>query len=488
MRLGTIELDSKTAGLAPMAGVADMAFRELCVAYGATYVVSEMVSSKGLTMHDRKSKELLVLSDKERPAAAQLFGCDPETMAESARRAMAFSPDVIDINMGCPAPKIAGNGGGSALLKDPPLAEAIIRAVVQAVEIPVTVKIRVGWDDETVNAVEMAQRAENAGAAAIAVHGRTRQQMYAPPVHTELIAAVKRSVSIPVMANGDIVDGPSAAKMLEETNADYLLVGRGALGRPWIFAEVKAALSGTPYTAPDVSERLMTALRHEHRSYAGEGYSERVDFIGDLDKMLFPSAPTPEAEAYYDDAPAFAYVTEGVESNFDPRIETASARAGATGSLVMYRDSFCNSLLPFMAEGYASAYFSRGVPYQLAIDLDAHGADALVIERAQRFMADMAASPPVMAAPLLLEGTAPTGPFAAIADVDESVLGDYLLVTGPVSADVGAGDRIAVRVNGSLVYEAFGLTDAETGAEWFQLLVPRTIAGDGGNVYELQIW
>ena len=237
-----------------------------------------------------------------------------------------------------------------------------------------------------------------------------------------------------------------------------------------------------------VSDALMTALRHEHRSYAGEGYSERVDFIGDLDKMLFPSAPTPEAEAYYDDAPAFAYVTEGVESNFDPRIETASARAGATGSLVMYRDSFCNSLLPFMAEGYASAYFSRGVPYQLAIDLDAHGADALVIERAQRFMADMAASPPVMAAPLLLEGTAPTGPFAAIADVDESVLGDYLLVTGPVSADVGAGDRIAVRVNGSLVYEAFGLTDAETGEERFQLLIPRAIAGDGGNVYELQIW
>ncbi|MBR6315367.1 MAG: tRNA dihydrouridine synthase DusB [Clostridia bacterium] len=273
MRLGTIELDGKTAGLAPMAGVADMAFRELCVTYGATYVVSEMVSSKGLTMHDRKSKELLVLSDKERPAAAQLFGCDPQTMAESARRAMAFAPDVIDINMGCPAPKIAGNGGGSALLKDPPLAEAIIRAVVQAVKIPVTVKIRVGWDDETINAVEMAQRAENAGAAAVAVHGRTRMQMYAPPVHTELIAQVKRSVSIPVMANGDIVDGPSAAKMLEETNADYLLVGRGALGRPWVFQQIEAYLRhGTLLPEPPVSERMRVMVQHIKQicDYKGE--------------------------------------------------------------------------------------------------------------------------------------------------------------------------------------------------------------------------
>ena len=273
MQLGALTLDGKTAGLAPMAGVADMAFRELCVAFGATYVVSEMVSSKGLTMHDRKSRQLLILSEKERPAAAQLFGCDPETMAESARRAMAFAPDVIDINMGCPAPKIAGNGGGSALLKDPPLAEAIIRAVSEAVDVPVTVKIRVGWDDETINAVEMAQRAERAGAAAIAVHGRTRMQMYAPPVHTELIAEVKRSVSIPVMANGDIVDGPSAAKMLEETNADYLLVGRGALGRPWVFQQIEAYLKhGVLLPEPPISERMRVMVQHIKQicDYKGE--------------------------------------------------------------------------------------------------------------------------------------------------------------------------------------------------------------------------
>ena len=263
MKLGKLELDGRTAGLAPMAGVADMAFRELCRSYGASYVVSEMVSSKGLTMHDRKSQKLLLLSDKERPAAAQLFGSDPQIMAESARKALSFAPDVIDINMGCPAPKIAGNGGGSALLKDPVLAEQIIRAVVQAVDLPVTVKIRVGWDDDSINAVEMAKRAEDAGAAAIAVHGRTRQQMYAQPVRTGLIAEVKRSVSIPVMANGDIIDGPSAAKMLEETNADYLLVGRGALGRPWVFQQIEAYLKHEVLLPePPVAERMRVMVQH----------------------------------------------------------------------------------------------------------------------------------------------------------------------------------------------------------------------------------
>lgn len=263
MKIGNIEIDSRSAGLAPMAGVADMAFRELCVSYGATYVVSEMVSSKGLTMCDRKSKKLLVLSDKERPAAAQLFGCDPQIMAQSAKAAMEFSPDIIDINMGCPAPKIAGNGGGSALLKNPKLAQEIIKAVVDAVDIPVTVKIRIGWDSENINAVEMAKRAEDAGAAAITVHGRTKVQMYAPPVDRETIALVKKSVSIPVIANGDIVDGPSAAKMIEDTNCDYLLVGRGALGNPWVFSQISAYLKhGVILPEPPVSERMAVMLKH----------------------------------------------------------------------------------------------------------------------------------------------------------------------------------------------------------------------------------
>lgn len=273
MKIGNLEIDGRSAGLAPMAGVADMAFRELCVEYGATYVVSEMVSSKGLTMCDRKSKKLLVLSDKERPAAAQIFGNDPEIMAESARSTLQFNPDVIDINMGCPAPKIAGNGGGSALLKDPVLAEKIIKAVVDAVDIPVTVKIRIGWDRDNINAVEMAKRAENAGAKAITVHGRTKMQMYAPPVDTDTIALVKKSVSIPVIANGDITDGISAARMIEKTNCDYLLVGRGALGRPWVFSQISAYLKNEVILPePPLSEQMRVMVKHIERicEYKGE--------------------------------------------------------------------------------------------------------------------------------------------------------------------------------------------------------------------------
>ena len=273
MKLGKIELDPRSAGLAPMAGVADMAFRELCVEYGATYVVSEMVSSKGLTMCDRKSRKLLVLSDKERPAAAQIFGCDPKIIAQSAVSCLDFHPDVIDINMGCPAPKIAGNGGGSALLKSPALAGEIIREVVNAVDLPVTVKIRIGWDKDSINAVEMAKIAEQAGAAAITVHGRTREQMYAPPVDIGTIALVKKSVSIPVIANGDIVDGLSAAKMIEETGCDYLLVGRGALGRPWVFSQISAYLKYEKILPePPVSERMRVMIKHIERicDYKGE--------------------------------------------------------------------------------------------------------------------------------------------------------------------------------------------------------------------------
>ena len=237
-----------------------------------------------------------------------------------------------------------------------------------------------------------------------------------------------------------------------------------------------------------VADALMTALGQGHESYAGTPATTRVDFTGDLDKMLFPSAPTPEAEVYFDDEPTFSYVTEGVQSNFDPKIATASG-AGASGSLVMYRDSFCNSLLPFMAEGFGQAYFSRGVPYQLAVDLDAHGADALVIERAQRFMRDMAASPPIMPAPMVLDDAVSTADgFEAVEDVEEQPLGEYLQVSGDVGRDVQVGDRIAVRVNGSLVYEAFGKCDAETGAEGFQLVVPQSIAAASGNEYELLIW
>lgn len=273
MKLGNIEINSRSAALAPMAGVADKAFRELCVEYGATYVVSEMVSSKGLTMCDRKSKKLLSLSEKERPAAAQIFGSDPEIMAQSAVSCLDYGPEVIDINMGCPAPKIAGNGGGSALLKNPDLAEKIMRAVKEAVDIPVTVKIRLGWDADSINCIEMAQRAQRAGMSAVTLHGRTRQQMYAPPVDRKMIAEVKRSIDIPLIANGDITDGLSAAQMIEETNCDYLMVGRGALGRPWVFSQITAYLEHEIILPePPVSERMRVMVRHIKRicEYKGE--------------------------------------------------------------------------------------------------------------------------------------------------------------------------------------------------------------------------
>ena len=238
MKIKDIEFKN-IAFLAPMAGVADRAFRELCVRFGAAYTVTEMVSAKGLTMGDKKSAMLLTLGDEEVCAGAQIFGDVPEIMAEAAKKCLAFHPQIIDINMGCPAPKVAMNGGGASLMKNPKLAGEIVKAVSSAVDIPVTAKIRKGWDDESVNAVEMAENLEKNGAAAVAVHGRTRKEMYSGKVDYDIIADVKRAISIPVIGNGDIVDAQSAAVMLEKTNCDALMIGRGAMGNPWIFQIIK---------------------------------------------------------------------------------------------------------------------------------------------------------------------------------------------------------------------------------------------------------
>lgn len=260
------------AFLAPMAGIADLAFRELCVQYGAAYTVSEMVSSKGLTMGDKKSAQLLTLGN-DRPAGVQIFGDDPEIMAKAAVKCLDFNPDIIDINMGCPAPKIAMNGGGASLMKKPELAYEITKAVVQAVDIPVTVKIRKGWDDESVNAVQMAELAEKAGADAITVHGRTRQQMYSGNVDYDIIAQVKKAVGIPVIANGDIKDEQSAAIMLEKTNADAIMIGRGALGNPWVFSKINAYLDECRVLPePSVTQKMAVMLKHIQKiiEYKGE--------------------------------------------------------------------------------------------------------------------------------------------------------------------------------------------------------------------------
>ena len=259
--------------LAPMAGIADRAFRELCINYGAGYTVSEMVSSKGLTMGDKKSGELLTLGEIENPAGVQIFGDNPEIMTQAAKMCIKYHPNIIDINMGCPAPKIAMNGGGASLMKNPLLAGEIIKAVSKAVDIPVTVKIRKGWDDENITAVELAKIAEKNGAAAITVHGRTRMQMYSGKVDYDIIAKVKKAVDIPVIANGDIVDEQSAAIMFEKTNCDAIMIGRGALGNPWIFSRINAYLNECR-VLPDVSinEKMVVMLKHIQKiiEYKGE--------------------------------------------------------------------------------------------------------------------------------------------------------------------------------------------------------------------------
>lgn len=273
MFIGNIEINDK-AFLAPMAGVADRAFRELCLSYGAAGVTSEMVSAKGFTMGDRKSKELLRLSDVEHPAAVQIFGDNPKILAEAAKNALEFRPDWIDINMGCPAPKIAGNGGGASLMRNPELAQDIARAVVSEVDIPVTVKFRTGWDDENINCVEFAKRMEDVGVAAVTVHGRTKMQMYAPPINYDAIAAVKKAVSIPVIGNGDIIDGPTASAMLERTGCDAVAVGRGAQGRPWVFQQINAYLSPELRIVPEppISEIMRVMIEHIGKicEYKGE--------------------------------------------------------------------------------------------------------------------------------------------------------------------------------------------------------------------------
>lgn len=256
-----------------MAGIADRAFRELCISYGAGYVVTEMVSAKGLTMGDKKSAQLLTLGEAESPAAAQIFGDDPEVMAAAAVKCLEFKPDVIDINMGCPAPKIAMNGGGASLMKKPELAGEIIKAVSSAVDIPITVKIRKGWDDDNVNAVLLAKIAEKNGAGAVAVHGRTRVQMYSGTVDYSIIADVKQAVDIPVIGNGDITDEQSAAIMIEKTNCDGIMIGRGSFGNPWLFRRLNAYFSECRVLPEvSVSEKMVVMLRHIRQiiEYKGE--------------------------------------------------------------------------------------------------------------------------------------------------------------------------------------------------------------------------
>lgn len=262
MKIGKVELESNIL-LAPMAGVTDKAFRMIVKPFGPALMYTEMVSGKGLFYKSKKTADLLTADESEKPVAVQIFGHDADIMAEIANSTLEYGAAVIDINMGCPAPKIVNNGDGCALMKSPETAAKVISAVCRAVDVPVTVKFRAGWDDKSINAVEFAKIAEQSGASAVTVHGRTREQFYSGTADLDIIKTVKAAVKIPVIGNGDIIDGGSAAHMLEYTGCDGIMVGRAAEGNPWIFKEISAYLKdGTVLPPPDLDERREVALKH----------------------------------------------------------------------------------------------------------------------------------------------------------------------------------------------------------------------------------
>lgn len=259
--IGNVKI-KKTAALAPMAGVADRAYRLLNREFGACYTVSELISAKGLCYSDRKTEELCKITEGERPCALQLFGSEPEFIAKAIGICSQYRPDIIDLNMGCPVPKVAGNGSGAALMKDMKLAAEIVQAAVSVSDVPVTVKIRKGWDDDHVNAVEFAAAMEEAGASAVAVHGRTRNQMYSGKSDSSIIREVKKNVSVPVIGNGDVASLDDCLRMYEETGCDLVMIGRATYGNPWIFKEIDDYFEGREFTPPDLDTRLETMLYH----------------------------------------------------------------------------------------------------------------------------------------------------------------------------------------------------------------------------------
>lgn len=264
MKIGNVTLDNNVF-LAPMAGVTDLAFRLICKELDAGLVYTEMVSSKGLYFEDNKTQDLMAIEERERPVALQIFGSDPNIMNKITVEKLNEREDIdiIDINMGCPTPKIVKNGDGSALMKNPILAGEVTRAVVKASNKPVTVKIRMGWDSSSINAIEVAKILEDAGAAAVTIHGRTREQFYTGTANWDIIKEVKKNISIPVIGNGDVFEPEDGKRMIDETGCDAIMIGRGSRGNPWIFKRTVALLkNGEKMQAPPNSEKIKTCIKH----------------------------------------------------------------------------------------------------------------------------------------------------------------------------------------------------------------------------------
>ena len=270
MKIGNVNLENNIF-LAPMAGITDLPFRLICKENGAGLVYTEMVSAKALLYNDDKTKLLLKTCKKEKPLAVQIFGSDLEAIAYASKYVSEFA-DIVDINMGCPAPKVIKNGDGSALMKNPKLAEEVMRAVVENSTKPVTLKIRKGWDDNSVNAVEIAKIAEQAGISAVAIHGRTREQYYSGKADWDIIKEIKESISIPVIGNGDVFEIEDAINMLEKTNCDAIMIGRGAQGNPWIFNRINHYMqTGEILPKPTAEEKINTAIEHMKLAVAEHG-------------------------------------------------------------------------------------------------------------------------------------------------------------------------------------------------------------------------